>query len=150
MRTWVGCGKNTSYRLSPSKASLVAAGIAEFAARRDAQSATALDGLADDPVRTRGVRPRGVSRAPHHRFAGRAVRNHVREARAEDDELVRVARSWLSDARERPLARRRLVADDCDTLADPLWLVTQGGYAGGPEVADAALALTRRLLDHAI
>jgi hypothetical protein len=41
----------------------------------------------------------------------------------------------------------RLDAEDPGVLADQIWLVIEGVYAGGP--ADAALALTRRLLDDA-
>jgi AcrR family transcriptional regulator len=147
-----GCGKNAAYRLFPSKAGLVATYLTEFAARRDAQIASALEDLGDDPAAAlEAYVAEAVGQARHPRFAGCPVRNYMREARADDDEPVRAARSWLTDSREfvRSLAAR-LDADDPDALTDQVWLVVEGVYAGGPEVADAALVLTRRLLADAV
>ncbi|MFE2519415.1 TetR/AcrR family transcriptional regulator [Streptomyces mirabilis] len=146
-----GCGKNAAYRLFPRKADLVGAHLADFAARRDAQIATALKDLDDAPATAlEAYVAEAVGQTHHPRFVGCAVRNYVREARADDDAPVRAARSWLTESRElvRSLAAR-LDIDDPDTLADQIWLVIEGVYAGGPEVADAAPALTRRLLDGA-
>ncbi|WP_158307356.1 TetR/AcrR family transcriptional regulator [Hoyosella subflava] len=144
-----GCGKNAAYRLFPSKSSLVAAYLSEFGARREAQTASAIEGLRDDPAAAlHAYVAEVVSQARQPRFVGCAIRNYLREARAKDDEPVRIARSWLTDSRE---ALRALVAQldvkDPDLLADQIWLVVEGVYAGGP--ADAALTLTHRLLDDA-
>jgi AcrR family transcriptional regulator len=96
-----GCGKNAAYRLFPSKASLVATYLREFAARREAQAAAALEGLDDDPAAAlEAYVAEVVGQARSPRFAGCAMRNYLREARAEDDEPVRVARSWLAESRE--------------------------------------------------
>lgn len=144
-----GCGKNAAYRIFPSKSGLVAAYLGEFAARREAQAAAAIEGLHDDPAAAlEAYVAEVVSQTRNPRFAGCAMRNYLREARAEDDEAVRVARSRLTESREvvRALAAQ-LDVEDPGLLADQIWLIVEGVYAGGP--ADAALALARRLLDEA-
>lgn len=144
-----GCGKNAAYRLFPSKASLIAAYLRDFGARREAKTAAALEGLDDDPrAALHAFVAEVVGQTRNPAFAGCAMRNYVREARAEDDEPVHVARSWLSESRavvDELVAR--LDVEDPGLLADQIWLIVEGVYAGGP--ADAALALTRRLLDDA-
>lgn len=141
-----GCGKNAAYRLFPSKSGLVAAHLAEFADRRDARTAAALDGLDDDPaaaIEAYVAEVVGQTRNP--RFAGCAMRNYLREARAEDGEPVRIARSWLAGSREVVDSLvAQLDVDDPGALSEQIWLLIEGVYAGGP--ADAALPLTRRLL----
>lgn len=141
-----GCGKNAAYRLFPSKAGLVATFLREFAARREAETAAALAGLHDDPAAAlEAYVAEVVGQTRNPGFAGCAMRNYLREARADDDEPARIARSLLTDSREvvRDLAVQ-LDVEDPDLLADQIWLVVEGLYAGGP--ADAAVELTRRLL----
>jgi AcrR family transcriptional regulator len=141
-----GCGKNAAYRLFPSKSSLVATYLREFAARREAETAAALEGLQDDPAAAlEAYVAEVVSQTRNPRFAGCAMRNYLREARAEDDEPVRIVRSFLRDSREVVDSLvAQLDVQDPGALADQIWLVVEGVYAGGPP--DAALALTRRLL----
>jgi AcrR family transcriptional regulator len=144
----VGCGKNAAYRVFPSKTNLVAAYLAEFASQRDAQIAAALGGLEGQPAAALEAYVAEVVEQSHDpRWTGCALRNYVREARAGDDEASQVARMCLAD--HRGLVARlvdQLDVDEPRLLADQLWLVIEGVYAGGPEVADAALAVTRRLL----
>jgi AcrR family transcriptional regulator len=143
-----GCGKNAVYRLFPSKSNLVASYLAEFAAHRDARMATALEGLDGDPAAALEAYVAEVGALSRHpRFAGCAVRNYAREARLRDDEPSRVARSCLRAWRGRvDTLVAQLDVEEPELLADQLWLLVEGVYAGGPDVADAALDLTRRLL----
>ncbi|MBZ5740709.1 TetR/AcrR family transcriptional regulator [Nocardioides mangrovi] len=135
-----GTGKQALYRHFPGKDELVLAYLERFAELLDASTARTLDGLEGaDGLRAliRLVERRVGARG----YAGCPFRNYLREMR---DPRDRPGRFALRQVR----ALRRLVeryaaeagVADPGALAEEVWLIVEGVYAGAPYPERRAMA----------
>ncbi|MEV6304813.1 TetR/AcrR family transcriptional regulator [Actinoplanes sp. NPDC051861] len=133
-----GCGKNLLYRHFPSKASLAAAYLALVRQERDRSCTEALRWAAGPESQLTALVLEIADMVRRPRYRGCAFRNYLTEFPGEDDEPARVAKAYLADTRAEV---DRLVAE-CggDTLlADRIWLIVNGLYAGPPSQAQVAV-----------
>ncbi|MBG0561266.1 TetR/AcrR family transcriptional regulator [Actinoplanes aureus] len=140
-----GCGKNLLYRHFPSKAELAAAYLALVRRERERS--------ADEALRwATGPRDRLIAlvgeiadlvRRPGYR--GCAFRNYLTEFRGDDDTPARAAKAYLEDTRAEV---DRLVGElgGDELLADRIWLIVNGLYAGPPSQADVAVDWVKELV----
>lgn len=140
-----GCGKNLLYRHFPSKAELAAAYLALVRRERERSTAEALrwaPGPREQLVALVGEIAELVQR-PGYR--GCAFRNYLTEFRGADDAPARAAKSYLEDTRAEV---DRLVGElgGDEMLADRIWLIVNGLYAGPPSQAEVAVEWVNELV----
>ncbi|MEU4428055.1 TetR/AcrR family transcriptional regulator [Actinoplanes sp. NPDC024001] len=143
-----GCGKNLLYRHFPSKAELAAAYLA-LARRERERSATEALRWASGPREQLIALISEIAdivRRPGYR--GCAFRNYLTEFRGEDDVAARAAKAYLDDTRAEV---DRLVGEwgGDGLLADRIWLIINGLYAGPPSQAGVAVDWARELIEAA-
>jgi AcrR family transcriptional regulator len=137
-----GCGKNMLYRYFPSKSALAAAYLTRAREQRTPGP------LPDGPPAERLVAVvaevaawvRGSS------FRGCAFRNYLREFPAETDEPATIAHAYLRDTR-RQIDDLVAELDAPARLADRVWLLIDGLYAGTQVDPSVAVDWVRELVD---
>ncbi len=162
--TEAGTGKNLLYQHFPAKSDLVAAYLERARERRAESVRRALETAGDDPGEQLVALVTEIAttvRRPG--FRGCAFRNYLAEF-PEDDVLdgeeapAAVSHAQLAETRAAIAARvARLGVADPDQLVEQLWLLVDGLYLQAAyrdrlddrldPAADAAIALTRRLVD---
>jgi len=152
-----GCGKNLLYGHFPSKAELVTAYMEQFRTLREQVVEQALRAAGDDPAdRLVALVEEVAARAAEPRFRGCPFRNYLTEFPDPDDAAGRLARRYLRESRAAvdELAGRLPVADPAG-LAERVWLILDGLYAGTTRAMDerageTAVALVRETLGRAL
>jgi AcrR family transcriptional regulator len=139
-----GCGKNLLYAQFPSKVDLVAAYLERFRARRVATADAVLRGHDGDPAAQLVALTAEVARrADAPGFRGCAMRNYLVEFPDADDAASRVARSYLRDSRAAVATLvGRLEVADAAGVAERIWLVVEGLYAGAARPTERSNART--------
>jgi AcrR family transcriptional regulator len=140
-----GTGKNVLYRHFPGKDELVLAYLHRFAERLDASTAAALDGLEGGPALA-ALAGLVAERVAESGYRGCPFRNYLREMRDTRDWSGRFA---LAQVRALRSLIEQHAADP--EVAERIWLVLEGVYAGAPyperrEMAAAAVAQVRQLV----
>jgi AcrR family transcriptional regulator len=151
-----GCGRNLVYRHFPGKDDLVAAYLQRLRETLDRAEQDALRRAGDDPRDQLLALVAGVAeRVADPASRGCPFRNFLTEWTDHDSAPARVAREQLAASRARV---DRLVgalgATDPAGLADRVWLVLDGLYAGAargpdPRRGAAAVALVGEIVDRA-
>ena len=133
-----GCGKNLLYRHFPSKAELAAAYLALARRERERSAAEALRWAAGPREQLIAVVAEIAEMVQRPGYRGCAFRNYLTEFPGEDDAPARAAKSYLEDTRAEV---DRLVAElgGDELLADRIWLIVNGLYAGPPSQAQVAV-----------
>jgi AcrR family transcriptional regulator len=143
-----GCGKNLLYRHFPSKAELAAAYL-DLVRRERAKSAGEALRWAGTPAGRLIALVAEIAEWVHQPgYRGCAFRNYLTEFPGDDDEPAQVAKSYLTDTRAEVdrLVGQLNVADPA-LLADRVWLIVNGLYAGGPEQSAVAVAWVEELIN---
>ena len=140
-----GCGKNLLYRHFPSKAELAAAYLALARRERERSAAEALRWAAGPREQLLALIGEVADRVQRPGYRGCAFRNYLTEFRGEDDVPARAAKAYLQDSRAEI---DRLVAGlgGDDLLADRIWLIVNGLYAGPPSQAQVAVDWVTELI----
>lgn len=139
-----GCGKNLLYRHFPSKAALAAAYLSAVRTQRDRSTEAAVTGITDPAAALVALVAEIAAWVRRDDYRGCAFRNYLTEFPAGDDEPARVARAYLHDTRAQvdELVGR---LDRPPVLADRLWLLIDGLYAGTTTDPDIAVDWVREL-----
>jgi AcrR family transcriptional regulator len=139
-----GCGKNLLYRHFPSKAALAAAYLSRARTQRERSTDAAVVGVVDPGAALVALVAEVAAWVRHGDYRGCAFRNYLTEFPAGDDEPARVARTYLRDTRAQV---EGLVArlGRSPVLADRIWLLIDGLYAGTTTDPDIAVDWVREL-----